>query len=202
MFVYRDELSQIAKNSLVNCHVFGMESVMFDNTPGKRVRAFICRADHEMWRNIDSEPAPLSIAIHSHHCDIELSRIFGESYNVIPVLNPEGKLYHAFSYESAITGGGCKFVKGEANQRHYVLQYFGLAKKPWFMAASELHTWYVPAGHTAAWLVREFREDPLYTGITWSDADLENFDASPLYKPMSVEYLKELLDKMQVSIHG
>lgn len=201
MYIYRAELGVIAKNSLRNCHIKGMDSVMFDNTPGRRVRAFIVGPDHDMWKNLPSHGENLSLSIHPHHCDIELSPLFGPSYNLIPYRNNmRMKSYPAWQYRSQITQGDGGFEPlGPSKDFVCALRAVPL-DGPWEMRADELHTWYVPQAFEAAWLVREGRENPNYDSTCWSDADLTKFDMSQLYQPMDTEYLLGLLDKMKVHV--
>ena len=67
-------------------------------------------------------------------------------------------------------------------------------KRRMTLPAIQVHSVLVPRGKTAAWWVYEGAEDPNYDGMCWSDDDLSNFDFAPLYKPMSVDYLKGVLN--------
>lgn len=201
MFIYKSELGVIARNSLVDCHVKGMDSIVFDNTPGKRVRAFIAQKDHTLWQNLPVHGERLSLAIHSHHCDLVLSPIFGYSANITPKGYPnagEGSMYPAWKYQSQITTGNGGFVR--LSEPGYFSLYATTLHEPIEMKARDIHTWYVPYGREAAWLVREGKEDVKYDSTCWSDADLTKFDTSSLYQPMPVDYLKIQLDKMKVHI--
>jgi hypothetical protein len=202
MFIYKSELGVIARNSLIDCHVKGMDSIVFDNTPGKRVRAFIAQKDHTLWQNLPVHGERLSLAIHSHHCDLTISRMFGKSYNVAPeeyVNAGDGWMYPAWKYQSHITTGKGGFVHTPERNEVFVMAARELYQ-PIEMKARDIHTWYVPYGREAAWLVREGKEDSKYDSTCWSDADLTKFDTSSLYQPMSVDYLKIQLDKMKVHI--
>lgn len=201
MFIYEKEIPVIAKNSLVDCHVRGMDSVIFDNTPGRRIRTFCLRPEHEMWTNLGLN-CPLSLSIHPHHCDLELRPVFGESYNVIPTRGyPGHRKYTAWRYESAITGTGTGSFTAlpESHSMSVALVPHEL-RRPWRMHAKELHTFYVPRGKEAAWTVYEGKEDETYDSTCWSDADLSLFDSSVLYQPMSEEYLKKILHRLKVNI--
>lgn len=198
MHIYKSELGVIARNSLRNCHIQGMDSVMFNNTPGGRVRAFILRPDHDMYHNVMGDT--LSLSIHPHHCDIELKSIFGPAFNVIPFRKPRMIEFPAWEYRSAITTGKGEFTRLDSSRDFECgLEAFPL-EEPWMMAAKELHTWFVPKGEEAAWMVHEWREDPTYDPTCWSNADLTKFDQSKFYLPMDIEYLKGLLDKMKVHV--
>lgn len=199
MFVYRQELSVIAKNSLRNCHVVGMDSVVFDNTPGRRVRAYLTQEYHELWRNQENQI--LSLAIHPHHCDLEIEQIQGEPQQVIPVKHPAGRPYHKWTYRSEITQGNGGFVKDGEDTAWFVLERYALKPRaPWFMHAKDIHSFYVPREDEAAWMVREFKEDETYDSFVWSNADLTKFNTTGLYLPMSVPYLVKCLRRLNVTI--
>jgi hypothetical protein len=202
MFVYRQELPVIAKNSLRNCHVVGMDSVMFDNTPGKRVRAYIAQEYNELWRN-GMPGEQLSLAIHPHHCDIELDRIYGYPQQVIPVKHPGGDTYAKWWYRSEITQGNGGFIREADTFEKFKLERFPLkSREPWYMAAKDIHSFYVEQFEEAAWMVREFKEDTSYEPFVWSDADLSAFTTNGLYLPMDVDYLKKCLNQLRVNIIG
>lgn len=65
------------------------------------------------------------------------------------------------------------------------------------LRAKDMHTIYVPKGESAAWVVCEGKEDPSYakSPFVWSnDRDLEHFDWSGLYQPMTADYVQQTLD--------
>ena len=85
------DLNLIASKSLINCHTVGVDSVVFDDTPGKVVRAFIANENHNLYLNSPWSYGPLSVALHAHHCEVTLKRIFGEVWNITPVGSISGK---------------------------------------------------------------------------------------------------------------
>jgi hypothetical protein len=201
--VQEEELEVIAKQSLVNCHAIGLHSVMFDNTPGARVRCFIARPDHNMWTNNMVLDARMSIAFHAHHCDITLDPVFGDVFNVRPYRVKGGGYYlRAHEYQSCITTGQGKFVRRGDRYDMWAVPITEKLNGPVPMQAREVHSVFVPFGQSAAWYVFEGGEDPQYMPLAWSNKDLRTFDFSPLYKPMSVEFLRSLLKEIDVNIVG
>lgn len=200
MKIEEEKLEWIASKSLIDCHVEGVDSIMFDDTPGKRVRVFIANENHQLWRNHPDTPDDLSAALHPHHCELILSPIFGEIGNVIghPYVDgaKEGHTFRAWIYQSQISTGVGVFVDG-GFFKALTLCVLDLTE-PLLMPASVIHTIYVPRGTSAAWFVYEGEDDPLYKPLAYSNSDLDKLDFSRLYKPMSVEYLRRKLDELPV----
>jgi hypothetical protein len=195
--VSEKELLSIAGMSLRNCHAYGLDSVVFDNTPGARIRAFITHNRHTMGNNNGAEK--LSIALHSHHCDIRLEPIFGPVFNMVPYESSAlGKFYEGWKYSSKILSGKGGFESTGETKRYALLSE--KVRKPIHMKASEQHTVYVPSYADAAWYVFEGAEDPNYDSTCWSDRDLSRFDFSGLYQSMGTTYLRELLNKMKIEV--
>lgn len=189
-------LEQVASKSFINCHTVGVDSIMFDDTPGKRVRVFIANKNHDLWRNVPTKHL-MSVGIHDHHCDIALELISGNVYNIMAEMAECGDVrLNAFRYESAITGPGGRFVElpSVCRFRLWIEPLSGIVK----MSAREMHTVYVPKGETAAWFVVEGEDDPAYESICYSNALLEHADFSELYKPMSVDYLLAKLSEIGI----
>ena len=198
MNIEKERLEWIASRSLVNCHTIGMDSILFDDTPGKRLRAFFANEDHELWKNGLPFEHELSVGLHSHHCAITLDPIFGTPYNVIESALGINSSWSSFKYQSKISTGKGGFVNvGE-------LKKFRLAAiplyVPWHMKASEIHTVYLPKGKIAAWFVREHADDPNYVPLTYSNGDLEKLDFTRLYKPMTIDNLLKKLYMMHIPI--
>lgn len=192
-------LGQIAAKSIRNCHAPECDSILFDDTPGARVRAFIVGNGHNLFQNYGMSGKPLSVALHSHHCAVRLVPIFGRVYNVRPIGHLGRPRYAQFKFQSQINSGKGGFTRtpGDDNTMAVRLDLMEL-KRSVDMKASDIHTIAVAYGEPAAWMVYEGEEDPTYDGMCYSDADLENFDFSALYKPMSVDYLHNLLGTMRL----
>lgn len=195
----RGREAEVAAKSLVNCHAIGLDSILFDDTPGSRIRLFITRPEHTLWTNHGFE-TDMSLAVHPHHCDVTLHCVRGMiqnlAYRVLGSshLKVEGAFVDKWRYESAITGKEATFTK--VGTEHLKLtnatpMYSGHEKS---MHADILHTVAVPMGVRAAWFVYEGMEDECYQPYCYSRADLSKFDASELYKPMSVENMMKVLN--------
>ena len=182
-------LAEVAKNSLINCHAMGLDSVVF--TPD--VRMFVARPSHELWRNAAGHK--FSIGMHPHHRDITIVPIHGRLSNVefangrLPEFRDD---FYLYQYESAIRDG-----VGKLSRRHGKYD-LGLVTKrvitPRFMPATEMHTVHVPKGETAAWYIFSGKENPNYRGVLYSNRRcLDLTDFSDMYEPMSEKWLEKLL---------
>lgn len=194
------DLKTIAKQSFINCHCFGLHSIMFDDTPGARIRCFYADSSHDMYMNSGIAESRMSVAYHSHHCDVTLLPVFGNVYNVRPVaFERTGVKLLAFEYKSAILNDAGSFVR-KPEEDCYAISDLEKMTGPVVMAAHLVHSVYVPFMQEAAWYVFEGKEDAGYRNVSWSNWDLSEFDFSRLYKPMPIERLKTILNKLNVEI--
>lgn len=209
MIVSRTQLDTIAGKSLMDCHVKGLDSVMLDDTPGKRIRAYITRTDHEMWKNncgvniSRAKDHAMSLAFHPHHCHLTLTPIFGDTWNTLltPVHDHVKNIrrLHEYKYVSQITEGAGGF-RGTGILRKFHVKWDSPLRESTYMDAKEIHTIFSQKDCTSAWFVHEHAEDPEYAGLNYSNFDLESWSAAELYKPMGVEYLQFLLDRMKIKV--
>jgi hypothetical protein len=191
------DLEQIAAKSLINCHCYGVDSIMLRDEPGCRLRMFVAHEGHELYKNIDfcgHQHGGLSVGLHPHHCDIRLTPVDGVIRNIEEAGPSAQWVRHvwldAYSFESAITGGG-EFIP-MLIQRGFKLTIEPLDEMI-VMGARELHTIYVEKGQSAAWLVEETTEDRAYQPVCYSNRNLEVFDFSALYEPMAVDHLETVM---------
>jgi hypothetical protein len=196
MIVYASSLEEIAKQSLRNCHAQGLDSVMFYNKPGERIRAFVASPDHDLWHNDNGKR--IHLAVHQHHCDVTLVPVFGETYNMRPRFDAEGERYEPYKYVSQITTGKGK-MELEWGSRRFTLVPEVLVNTI-HMKAHEEHTIYIPKGQPAAWFVYEGKENPNYDSTCWSNNALELFNFSQYYQPVDVGYLRWLLRILNVEV--
>lgn len=180
----KTNLDEILEKSLLHCHAINVHSVMLLCSPGKTIRLFIGVPGHSLYRN--TERQALSVGFHAHHCEVTLATHIGTVLNwrIQRIENGPIDLWR-YRYESAITTGKPSFVQ----DREITAETLSDATiKPGhleYMTASDLHTIYVPQDELAAWFVFEGREDASYDPATYSNADLEAFDFSNLYKKPS-----------------
>lgn len=194
-------LEWIASKSFRNCHAEGVDSLLFDDTPGARVRAFICRREHTLWRNrlADNREVPFSVGLHPHHCDITLDLIFGNAFNIVEVFHGGWRTsLREFNYQSAITGEQGRFIETGSVRMVRLVSERLTRGCPFSMRAADLHTIFVPKDEEAAWFVYEGADDPEYKARAYSDDDLTALDFSQLYQPMSVERAREEIVKMGI----
>ena len=193
-----ENMEEVAKNSLINCHTVGLDSIMFQETEHQSVRLFIARKNHDMWKNTWGHT--YSIGLHPHHRDITIIPLQGTVANVELCREGATEKFHCYNYESPIIGesaGGFKKLEGvyELGLTSKLLKY------PTFMPATMLHSVWVPKGESASWYVIGGKENPHHRGVTYSnDPALESFDFGKLYQPMSVKYLRNLLSEYVVNL--
>lgn len=106
---------------LRNCHARGVDSIVLSTYPDGRpkIRMFIARGSHELWKNTPWDNSPMSIAFHRHRARVELCLLAGSVWNVSGSFSKRGIL-HPFQYESAILGKGCGFVALEGKRGVFV----------------------------------------------------------------------------------
>jgi hypothetical protein len=186
----------ILKNSLLNCHAFGLHSICLLDAPGNRIRMFVAGLNHELWKNAERARGPLSVGYHPHHCDIEIEVVHGTIDN--RVLNVYGwtktwpgdsmsarSKYSLYEYRSKLRGEEPGFSRVYLRPRSSTNQTTLKAGESIRMRASVWHTVAVSSRAGAAWIVYEGAEDPDYKPLTLSDADLATMDFSGMYQPMT-----------------
>ena len=187
-------LAGIEYNALRHCHVKNLYSIVLHDEPGNRLRMFFAGPMHELWHNVpDCVGNSDTLAVHPHHCDVRLVKLFGDvtNYRMGIVPRSEGA-WHEFKYVSAITtnGPGSLTATGRRAEllvaKKETLDTTGLYMKAW-----ELHTIYVQGGCRAAWLVIEGAEDPDYEPLCWSRS--ETHDLTGLYEKMTAQEAANIL---------
>ncbi len=206
-FFLQQRSDWIAYRSFINCHCKGLDSILFDDTEGARIRMFIANENHELWKNKVPFNTPMSLAFHGHHCDLELHALWGGFTNIRvsetgdflrkeDIIKIQTKKY---LYNSKITKGDCKFEDLGDQELFYVCgRYFCPSPNGSYISldSKTLHTVHVEKNAQAAWIVYEGKEDPAYLPVCYSNRDLTKFDDSALYQPMSRDYLYAALRKI------
>lgn len=221
----RNHLDEIVQKSFLNCHAFGVDSLMFCDTPGKTIRMFIAGPEHRLWTNhpLGTKSRgqgdwPMSVAIHPHRRDLTLvgfqgmvqnlryeldDKSSGPASNGVPVgirTRYAPKRCCKFSYRSEILDGRGGFQCLSAGHA-LSLKLTDVLEGPGAyvsMDAKDLHTVFVKKGETAAWIVLEAHEDPSYENVCYSDAALDMFSSDGMYlKPSTLEVLS-LLERLDI----
>lgn len=199
------------KNSLANCHAKGLYSIVlkkFEN--GKLLRMFYASKEHDLWKNNYKEVGPrtqsLGVAIHSHHCDIQILGVHGRMVNIRCVVDKTSKVYKkqqklkSYKYTSSILNGkkNAKFVEvGQENIKIKTVENINRGTAV-HMNANELHTVYVEKGQEAAWFILEGAEDENYDSLCYSDDDLTKFQFEEYYKPINVTKVAQILSNARL----
>lgn len=190
----REHLPQIAAQSLMNCHVRGLHSIMFLNTPEQRIRLYIATPEHELWKNnIDTLG---SLAAHPHHCNITIHCIKGAVVNLEYRPDKNGK-YLAFRYMSAITmGEGAFHARPWFSPVSYSQMRAIGEGKSLELPANLIHSVSALPGCLTAWFVYEGREDKNYTSLSYSNQPLEETSFDGLYGKISEQEVVGLLEQV------
>ena len=161
------------------------------------VRMFYTSADHEMWKNDSSLMEVLSVAIHSHHCDLLFVPVYNSFVNVTTKVVDESDAVEldSFKWTSHIgTGKGGFKRNGKVNLSPLDNQEC-TPGGPFWMLAGDLHTVFVEKGKEAAWIIFEGSEDKDYDSSSFSNDDLEKFSPEGFYKEMPTDMARDILKK-------
>ncbi len=191
-----EKLAWIAGRSLINCHVEGVDSILFDDTPGRRVRVFIANKGHQLWRNTITNPSDFSVALHPHHCGVLLVPIYGTIYNILAKPDFGGEAFNVWAYQSQITTGAGRFINAGFTRSLRLSGERLYSQRE--MTASEIHSMWVPREQAAAWFVYEGADDPAYMPLAYLNAELDKLDFGNLYQPMSIGWLEEKLEELPI----
>lgn len=197
--LWENNKQEIVSKSLLNCHCFGVHSIMLLESPGKTIRLYVSMHDNGLWKNFPREVNTqyMSVGFHPHHCNLTLHCIKGVLLNwVVEESGDPSSLRYAFTkykYKSQISDGemafeplGMSYLK--TVQERHIFQGESVS-----MNASEIHTVACYSNVLSAWLVYEGTEDPNYQPFCWSNADLNNIKNDDLYKKPTEQDVEELL---------
>ena len=193
--VWESYKDRIIGNSIKNCHVKGLHSIMLIDAPEQRIRLFYADNNHELYH--DDE---IHLAVHGHHCDVTLVGIKGHVCNILYKINPEGYRRKKYEYVSKIkTGSGSfKLVEGGTSSADISSREGLTAKVSIFMPADMLHTVQVAKGISAAWFVIEGKEDTNYESVCYTDHPDPNSLLVGLYGTMTELEVELILSKLNL----
>lgn len=180
-------VSEIAKRSLINCHVIGLDSLVLDINPMRRV--FVTTKDHTLWKN--TEGFVFTVGYHPHHCDLKFTTLMGKPLNVTPETVKGDGDWRPYMWESPIKGEAGKFVPVNGAERKIYPLFSLLNGKE--MSSTDWHTVYVAKGEIAAWEVLEGKEDSTFRPICMSNDNLRLWNPASLYKPMNEDTVREYI---------
>lgn len=187
-------MQQIVNKSFLDCHCYGLHSIMLLESPEQTIRLFVADPSHELHYNFAFNDS-MTVAFHPHHCNVTLHVVKGEITNITVIPNREGGLsLSAFKYSSAIVNKSpAKFKKYKLDNNFDCDTRVIAAGKSLSMSADAIHTIGVEQGKSAAWFVYEGKENKNYEAICYSNAPLHERDFSSLYRKMSNSDVIELL---------
>jgi hypothetical protein len=188
------DLKGITSRSLRNCHTNGLDSIVLVQQDGKcLVRLFVARPEHDLWLNHPALKAPLSIALHPHHCDIALHVVKGVLHNHVAVVGSIKGTYvrkmGQYRFRSAIKSGKpASFERmDDMEVSIYATNILHEDDSIW-MPSTLIHTVSVARHEPCACFVYEGRENPNHIPLCWTDNhELVRTPLSGLYEPMTEE---------------
>lgn len=204
------------KHSRKNCHVKGLNSVVFGEIEtGGLLRFFIAESGHGLYRNSgDILSKDLTLGLHGHHRDIGIIMLDGEVTNRTAKVETSGNKSQAirtWTYESPLNGKGGKF--SEVKEPRFVTKVTDTRMRPMenqdangfnlLLRGKDKYTVSVEKGKCACWAVIELDKSPGYQAHCHSNADLSKWTAAGLYVPYQpdelfgdVEYIIALIDEL------
>lgn len=197
-----DHPDSILQNSIKNCHLKGMHSIMFDES-WRKIRMFYTSEDHELHHNFPEnyKQAWLSVGFHPHHCNISLAPIVWKIQNWSIKENPKWNIeLDMYRFQSHIHSGKGWFKLLEKNVKLQTTQVLDIHS--WdslFMPAQEMHTVSVKQWEKVAWFVFEWEENPQHNERCYSNKNLTDWSTKWLYTPFeSIDEIKENLYSLWV----
>lgn len=180
--------------SLKNCHVVGVDSIVLNmGDKGALIRIFIANENHELYNN--QLLGNMSVGFHNHKRDLNLVRIYGTVYNVVPTLSPvsEGHYYEC-DFSSAIHNKDKKWTINKSSKQYIVNTLRMDIINSIYLNHNELHTIFVPGNKEAAWMVIEDKNKFSETTRLITN-NLKSLDHNNnLYMPFNDQYeVKEYL---------
>jgi len=198
----RNNINEILGKSIMHCHCRNVHSIMLLDCPEKTIRLYIATKGHELYRNYPDENMsmgkPMSVGLHSHHCNLTLHVIKGQLYNWQVVESPKGQEFNKYLYQSKISNGELKFQplgtsRLETTQMDWIAKGESIS-----MLANQIHTVSCYPNMSNAWMVYEGKKDESYKPYLWTNHDINQDDFSGLYQKMDKDTLFSLLDLVEL----
>ncbi|MCH8479168.1 MAG: hypothetical protein LAT56_14680 [Wenzhouxiangella sp.] len=182
---------RITSQSLTDCHVKGLNSIMFNSVEGQRVRLFSTDEDHELDH-------PSSVAFHTHRYDIKIIVLSGMliNYNAKFSKNENGT-YKQYRYRSCILDGNGGFdLNSDERYERVIDKVHLLASDMMHLPWHRYHTVVVPTGVKTSWIILESTPVNEYEPVVYSNIDITTVDLSRLYNPISQEKIDRILNEV------
>lgn len=178
-------------NGFLNCHARGVHSIVLGKKNGRLRRVFIAEKNHTLWRNTPTGDA-LSVGFHPHHCNLKIKVLSGQIVN-LSLTSGSARSLATYRYQSAIHGGTPEFLYVLPAAPYGIEELSIVEGGELELPAEVFHTVWVAEGESAVWLIEEGEADPYYLPIALSDDDLNVFDWTGMYQPMSEAACCEML---------
>jgi hypothetical protein len=166
---------EMVANTIFNCHVKGLHSIMLSKSDGRTMRMYIAERNHELYKNSAATwyLGNMTLGFHPHEYALTLVGLLGVVTNWRVELNkyPVGFKANRFHYSSKLRGEEPGFERmGEA---HLLTEGLDILRKDdvTHMRPEQLHTVYVDKGQVGAWLILEHGRDEGYDSILYSNQE-------------------------------
>lgn len=198
---------EIVSNSIKNCHVGGLDSIMLLKSPGKSIRLYVAKEGSEL-HNEFFILSNLPLAFHPHHCNLTIKVIKGELTNIEIAEHAREKsiLFNKYEFSSEISGNGLGFK--QAGQTYFSGIRTNIMREGdvEFMRANQIHTVFIDKHRQeegdadVAWLVFEGMEDKDYKSVCYSKAkDLHLLKKQEwMYNKMEDEEVESILENLNL----
>lgn len=205
-----NNLEEIQKKSLLNCHCMGLHSIMLLESPGKTIRLYVADIGNELYKNYPAvihNKGILSLGFHEHHCNITLDVIKGELLNW-RIIQDEHRfddfpgMLTRFKYQSAILNGSMEIID-TCERFRFVTKT--IERLPYgcstHMNAKDIHTVACVPDQVTAWLVYEGLENNEYEPFIYHNADISTpnlMHSLKLYQKPTYSQIIDLLRKAEL----
>lgn len=184
-------------SAIADCHCKGVDSIMFYDLDGNKMRMFFARKEHELYRNRYPLSLDMSVAVHAHQSDLTLVGVLGRVTST-HFIKAKGSEFYECEYRSPLCGGLGEVVP-TGNKVGLICEAVYDLENSLFLDAKTLHTVHVPMNEEAAWVVLEGCKDPSYKPVMYTKNI--HFSAGLMYRPMSsaevISCLEKTLDLLQ-----
>lgn len=204
-----NNLEEIQKKSLLNCHCMGLHSIMLLESPGKTIRLYVADVGNELYKNYPTEiynNGTLSLGFHDHHCNLTLDVIKGELLNWTIIQSDRGfnepGMLTKFKYQSAILNGSMEIIDTYESIRLCTKK---IERLPYghstHMLARDIHTVACYPDQVTAWLVYEGLENNEYEPFIYHNANISTpnlMHSLKLYQKPTYSQIIDLLRKAEL----
>lgn len=209
-----DNKGLLLEKSQLNYGVMGLHSIVISQTNNRFTHLMITDETHEMWYNhfglLGEINAPITMPIQGGKNNLKLVPLFGclwlhlfkktrkKENRIYP---PEEQLYFKHIWKNPTDFPN---VCGYELKGQEVLTYnYGKllnVNDDFPLKNTDLFSLYVEKNNVAAWLMVEMQGEGLYDRLTYSNADLTQWDCKNFYQKATPQTITDLLNKIDLKL--